>query len=406
MREGMNIAFIRNINQYGGPLACRLALLARGLLFLPRRRSPGLPDKPQEIVVIKYFGMGTLLLASPALLQLKRAFPGARITLVTLAENREICEMLPAFDRVLELSLGNPLRFMASFLRIMAATRRIRPALVADLEFFTNFSALSTLCITACNPAAVSVGFHSPLKWRNRVFDMTVSFDHGRHISKIYMKFISSVCKDVDEKQTTFEEERAALLRHSDRELFNSLAAKTGVDASRAFAVCLNINAGPLCLHRRWPLPYFKELVAGLLENGRVIVLLIGGKENQPYVEGLYRRLAPGPRLQNLCGQTTIRSLIGLLDNSDLCITNDGGPLHLAHVLGTPTVSFFGPETPCLYGPLGNGHHVFYKDLYCSPCLNIYNSKFSNCRDNICLRSITPLEVLKVIRERYLPHNQ
>lgn len=400
----MHISLLRNLNQYGGPLACRMVFLARSLFKIRRHRIQAIPANIKEIVVIKYFGMGTLLLASPALRELKRTYPEARITIVTLAENREICEMLPAFDRVLQLSLGNPLSFMVSFLRVLVLARRIRPDIVADLEFFTNFSALSTLLITATARPLISVGFCSSLKWRNRVYDITVSFDHSRHISKIYIKFISSICSNVDKKEPLFDQEHAALLRHRDPKQFDAVLAESGVDANKAFVACLNINAGILCLHRRWPLLYFKELVAGLLESENVVILLIGGKEDRCYVEALQDNSGASCRCINICGQTKLSGLIDLLARSNLCITNDSGPLHLSHVLGTPTISFFGPETPCLYGPLGNGHTVFYKDLFCSPCLNIYNSKFSNCRDNICLRSITPDEVLAVIRERYLPH--
>ena len=45
-------------------------------------------------------------------------------------------------------------------------------------------------------------------------------------------------------------------------------------------------------------------------------------------------------------------------------ITNDSGPLQLALTQGVPTVSFFGPETPVLYGPQGGRHRILYRDLF------------------------------------------
>jgi len=70
--------------------------------------------------------------------------------------------------------------------------------------------------------------------------------------------------------------------------------------------------------------------------------------------------------------------------------------------LGLPTISFFGPETPYLYGPQDCCHHIFYSDIFCSPCINIFNSKSSDCQENICLKKITPASVLKVIEEKYI----
>jgi len=81
---------------------------------------------------------------------------------------------------------------------------------------------------------------------------------------------------------------------------------------------------------------------------------------------------------------------------SALFISNDcGGPLHIAAALGTPTVSFYGPETPSLYGPAGDLNTVFYAGTYCSPCLSVYNAKTAMCDgENRCMRNITPSEVL------------
>ena len=69
--------------------------------------------------------------------------------------------------------------------------------------------------------------------------------------------------------------------------------------------------------------------------------------------------------------------------------------------LGIPTISFFGPETPSLYGPVSGEYYVFYKNIYCSPCLNIYNTKNSDCKNNECLKLIKPGEVLELIKSKW-----
>jgi heptosyltransferase-2 len=115
----------------------------------------------------------------------------------------------------------------------------------------------------------------------------------------------------------------------------------------------------------------------------------------------LTRSLPAHPNLIDLCGRISVEQLVLLLQRSDLFIGNDSGPLHLAVAAGTPTVSFFGPETPALYGPRGEGHVVLYKDLPCSPCLNVYHSKEnSSCRDNVCMNSIEVEEAWTAVRER------
>ena len=66
------------------------------------------------------------------------------------------------------------------------------------------------------------------------------------------------------------------------------------------------------------------------------------------------------------------------------------------------TIALFGPESPLLYGPVGNGHMVFYKRVHCSPCLTVANDKTPPCRgNNICMSAISVEEVFAAV-ERYL----
>ncbi len=75
--------------------------------------------------------------------------------------------------------------------------------------------------------------------------------------------------------------------------------------------------------------------------------------------------------------------------------------MHLAGAVGTPVVALLGPTPPALYGPRGPRDVVFYKDLYCSPCLSNYNFKMSTCTDPVCMRSIGADEVLAAIEARF-----
>ena len=88
--------------------------------------------------------------------------------------------------------------------------------------------------------------------------------------------------------------------------------------------------------------------------------------------------------------------LITLLHSASLLITNDGGPGHFASLTPIPSIIFFGPETPDLYGPLGEKAVCFYESLPCSPCLTAYNHRKSPCDgNNVCLKAIGPEEVFE-----------
>ncbi len=80
---------------------------------------------------------------------------------------------------------------------------------------------------------------------------------------------------------------------------------------------------------------------------------------------------------------------------SALLITNDGGPGHFAAMTPLPTIIFYGPETPLLYGPINDKALNLFLGLSCSPCVTAYNHRKSPCDgDNLCLKKIEPDQVL------------
>ena len=99
----------------------------------------------------------------------------------------------------------------------------------------------------------------------------------------------------------------------------------------------------------------------------------------------------------DLTGYTkTLRELMILFNRASLLITNDGAPGQFAALTPIPTIIFYGPETPVLYGTLDRKAVFFYLSLSCSPCLTAYNHRNSPCDgDNLCLKEIQPDQVYR-----------
>ena len=107
-------------------------------------------------------------------------------------------------------------------------------------------------------------------------------------------------------------------------------------------------------------------------------------------------------RVVNLAGKTSIGVLLAVMEKFSIFVANDSGPLHLAASIGIKTVSFFGPETPTLYGPMGGDSLIFYEGIYCSPCLNVFNAKTAPCSGhNICMQKIEAENVFNVMKEKF-----
>ena len=145
---------------------------------------------------------------------------------------------------------------------------------------------------------------------------------------------------------------------------------------------------------KNWPRNNFvavaRRLLAGL---PAATVYLLGGAEDREAAEAIAR--AVGARAVNLAGTASLVETGSLLQEMDLLISNDSGPVHLAAALGVPVLVIFGPTDPRRTGPYGDGHRVLQTSLNCQPCL----SRTCSVGGLPCMHQITVDDVERNARE-------
>jgi heptosyltransferase II len=134
---------------------------------------------------------------------------------------------------------------------------------------------------------------------------------------------------------------------------------------------------------RRWPLEHYVELAQRLVADGRQVVL--AGSPD----DGWTREAFSSVDVADAIGRTTLVELCGLMQHSDLVITHDGGPLHLALLAGTRLVALFGPTSPHEKVPEHGGVSVLWggANLACRPCYD--GNEYADCPLNVCLREVS-----------------
>jgi len=397
----MTIATMKFLDMWvGGPFCLVLSALSR-LSRLFSQKGAG-SNGVKGILVTKYFGMGSILLSVPLFRALRRLYPGVRIGFLTFSDNRELCEILHQADCYYFLRKGNMVVFISDLLKALQNIRRDGYDMVVDMEFFSNFS----MIVSVLSGAGERVGYFARRPGREGLLTKPVYFNQRSHVTQVFLSlsridpFLSPAAGDGDHPELLSP-------REEDRRDAASLLSEIGLDGfSNKPIVAINVNASELCLERRWPGEYFISLSEKLLRETQAVLVFIGGRADHVYVEGIVSCLRGmeqwRARVHNISGRLSLGELIAFLQRCALFVTNDSGPLHIAVSTGTRTASFFGPETPSLYGPRGDGHLVFYRGFYCSPCLNVYNAKTASCRgNNRCMSAITPDEVYHAIRERF-----
>lgn len=386
----MNIRAMKAIDHYIGIPAC-LALDFLCRLRYPLRRKNVQP-RFRRVLVMKYFGIGSILLATPMLRAMKAQQPDMSIGFLTFAGNREMVERLGLVDVIHTLRTDTLIHFAGDLLKVFGQIRRARYDVTIDMEFFSKFSTI----VTYLSGSPVRIGYFLRQIWRGDLLTEQVYYNNSKHITEVFSALAAPLGISVKDfalqPPAVAEEEKTNAAAMLLQEGYNPKSVLIG----------FNVNASDLSLERRWPKSEFLALACGLLKELNVQLVFIGSLDESDYVNELVSELPSDGRVINLAGKTSLVELIEILRCCRIFVTNDSGPLHLAASLGTATVSFFGPETPMLYGPLGSNSLVFYEGIYCSPCLNIFNVKTAPCSyQNVCMQKIEAVKVLNAMREYF-----
>lgn len=141
---------------------------------------------------------------------------------------------------------------------------------------------------------------------------------------------------------------------------------------------------------RRWPVENYVALASALLELG-IEVVLAGGPDDMWAVPA-FEELG----VTNMIGKLTLPETLALLDDSDVMVTHDTGPLHLAGVTKVGIVSIFGPTDPRGRLPQRANTLALWggEGFACRPCYD--GRDYAPCMHNGCMHQVS---VEMVIRE-------
>jgi heptosyltransferase-2 len=379
IHETQRIQIAKWVDEYLGRWLIRLA--SWPLSF--RRRT--MPKPIERILFIKFWGIGSIILAEPALRCLRKKFPQARIDFLTLSQNRELFALIPHVDQVHAIEFAYPLRFLLSALALIPRLSKERYDLIFDAEFFANFSAL----VARLAGGRRVIGFSRPGAIKSRLLDVAVPFIDEQHAAENFLRLAMSASPGAHESRRMLHDESTW-----PRIFISPALNRKRIFHGRAYVV-MNVNASPLALERRWPQENFVELAAWLAENYKTDLVLIGSKAEVAYTAEVAKKIGARDRVMSLAGALRLTELAEVIKSSVLFISNDSGPLHLAAAQQKPVVGFYGPETPARFGPLCRNRLIFYLDLPCSPCMSVDNAKTVNCTNH--LRCTRELNVAMVI---------
>lgn len=376
--KGVSLASLQHLEKVFGTLVC-------ALLHLPARLAPRAAHvdgaRVRRVLVIKFWGIGSLVLAEPFFRAARKRFPNAEIHVLTLASNRAVADLIggdiDAF-RFVDLGASMPSAIWA-YAKTLWRVFRADYDVVIDMEFYTRASAVVSLAAWA----PVRIGYHAQGIYRGAIQTHRIPFNGYWHVSHNFLSLLEPFNETLGVlPDDVVDVPRLALppdLGTSAQAVLQRIGGE-----SKARYIVINVNAGELAYERRWFPDRFAALAARLSTAFDLDCLFIGGASERAYVDGVVAdAAAQGARAHNVAGDLDLLGLAQICAGSRLVISNDSGPLHVAAASGAPVVGFFGPETPVLYGPAGEGHLVFHESMSCSPCINAEQGKRIKCRFDV-----------------------
>ena len=281
--------------------------------------------------------IGDLVMATAALIDLRKAFPGAKITAMCRAPLGDLLLEDPSIDEI--FSFSKPSNSFSRREEKRDIIEKIRAGKFDLGILFTNSISSAWWFFRGNVKRRIGYG-------RSLLLSDSLSFPKEKiHQVDLYKNLLS--CLKIPRSTTSPLLHVTPLEMESARRLFPNSKKIIGINPGSAYGEA-----------KCWLPDRFRALAEALVNEGFSCVFF-GDRALPNLPKGTI----------DLGGKTTLRELMCLIQLCDVFVTNDSGPMHIAASFNVPLVSIFGSTDERVTGPFGQPESVMTKSVSCSPCL-------------------------------------
>lgn len=162
------------------------------------------------------------------------------------------------------------------------------------------------------------------------------------------------------------------------------------------------IGTGATRVAKLWPREHWRGLIDRCTASGWSVGLIGAAPKLQAAAYGsasVEDELLQDTALRDLRGTMTLPQVAGALAAARACVAIDGGIMHLANGVGTPTIALFGASPWELWAPRAPTFQLVQPTDPCSLCKdNRYLNDACLRERHVCMESIQPEEVFHRLR--------
>jgi len=326
-----------------------------------------------KILVMRLSAFGDVAMTVPVITLLARQFPQLRITVLTRSRFQPLFEWAPANVEVKGINLDD-YQGMTGLTRLYTQLSAHDYDAVADLHNVLRTKYLRSLFHIAGKDVAV---IDKERRLRHAIIGNGTTTPPLKSMFVRYADVFRQLGFNIQLTPTLFD------LSHEDFIPIHAFAGRKAPGDKW-------IGIAPFAAHpmKIYPLDQMRLAADMLLEKGYKVFLFGAGKEESEELDTWQC-----DNMRSVCGQLGgLRGELLLISRLDLMICMDSANMHLAAMLGTPTLSIWGathPNAGFTAWQQTEQNILQQSDLPCRPC-SIYGSKPCHLGGQPCMTRILP----------------
>jgi len=334
------------------------------------------PAEISRVLILAPNWLGDAVMALPAIADVRRAFPSARLVVAARRAVTDLFRLVPIVDEIVTLHWSGRWWQRGSF---AVDTERLR-ALGADVAILLpNSFATAWLA----KRAAIRDRWGYAADLRSPLLTRAVPRPEGSVHQGGYYQHLTRMLG-----MTSGPLEPALVIPGEATNTAHRQLRDAGWDGVRPLVVFAPGAAYGTA--KRWMPEYVARVVTDLVLQRQATCVLVGSAADSPTTRDVRAMIDPqaAAHVIDLSGHTSLEVLAGVLGVAHACVANDSGAMHVAAAVGTPLVAIFGPTREYETAPLtrsGSRSDVLIHPVSCRPCM------LRECPiDHRCMKGIAP----------------
>lgn len=320
------------------------------------------PEAIERLLIRGTNWVGDSVMSVPAMREIRRIFPRARISLLVRPWVRDVYAGADFIDEILEFDKTQTHRGVPGLLRLASELRQRKFEVAILLQNAIEAAILSWLA-----QIPVRIGYARDGRGVILTHHCRIDPEVLRMHQAYYYLDVLTAARLLDGRPWLRSDYRLSIdlaVRAADQAAAGQMLRDQGVEPGQTL---IGINPGA---HyggaKRWSSRRYAAVADALVSKFDARILVFGSPGERRVADEVASCMVHKPLV--FAGRTTLGQLMGLIRECSLLITNDSGPMHLAAALAVPQVAIFGSTSDAATGPLSERAVVIKEPVECSPC--------------------------------------